>query len=389
MSSKPIKLMVLVSHPIQYFAPVYRALAQRDDLDFSVLYRTRVGLDSYFDTGFGQAIQWDIPLLDGYPSSFLSTKTRLDGMEWSVIAHLLRQRPDVLLLHGYSHVTNVLALVVAKLLGVSVLMRGDTRASVHHVATGWKPRFKRMLFRLVDGCVSIGSDNHSYYESLGVADHRIHFAPFCVDNVAFKLGDQRSSVRDEQREQLDISSSAKVVLFASKLVERKRAIDLLRAFDLMRHEHEDVVLLIVGSGPEEPVLRQAAELMEGCVRFLGFKNQAELPALYAASDVFVLPSADEPWGLVVNEAMAAGLPVIVSNEVGAAPDLVEGKDTGLVYPVGDIAHLGIALNSLLGSAEARERMARNASALIERWGVSASAEGIALAAHAVTDAEAI
>jgi glycosyltransferase involved in cell wall biosynthesis len=112
------------------------------------------------------------------------------------------------------------------------------------------------------------------------------------------------------------------------------------------------------------------------IRFLGFKNQSELPQLYAASDVMVLPSENEPWGLVINEAMAAGLPVVVTNAVGAAPDLVEGQDTGFVYPVGNIARLVDVLRMLAQDPSLCERMGRNAQTLISRWDVKNSAAGI-------------
>lgn len=378
-----IKFIVLVSHPIQYFAPVYRALAQHMDLDFTVLYRTRVGLDSYFDPGFGQTIQWDIPLLDGYRSEFLSSKSHLDGIEWSIIPKLLQHRPDVLLLHGYNQATNLLALLVAKLIGTRVLIRGDTRLSAHHGKSAWKKQFKQWLFRGIDGCVSIGSLNRNYYEWLGMPSERIYFAPFCIDNDAFDLGASRSMMREKFRRELGIELAARVIVFASKLTVRKRVMDLISAMAGICKSHSDVILIVAGSGSEETALLESAAIKTGWLRFVGFKNQSELPVLFAASDLFVLPSSDEPWGLVVNEAMAAGLPVIVSDDVGAAPDLVEGKDTGLIFPVGDIRRLADALEYLLDSPEALERMGRNARAIIKEWSVSASAEGIARAVHSV------
>ena len=218
---------------------------------------------------------------------------------------------------------------------------------------------------------------------LGVAPLDIYFAPFCVDNAVFALGSGREAARQLQRQKLGVPADAVVVLFASKLIFRKRAADLLKAFEEITSSHKSAFLLIAGSGPEEPVLREAASGSGAKVQFLGFKNQTELPALFAASDIFVLPSAGEPWGLVVNEAMAAGLPVIVSDDVGAAPDLVEGKDTGVVFPVGDIGRLRNALEMLLSSSELRARMGRNAFMHIGQWDVQASANGIANAARAV------
>lgn len=383
MSKPKTKLVVLVSHPIQYFAPVYRALAQCADLDFSVLFSTRVGVDSSFDAGFGRVVQWDIPLLDGYESHFLSQKTHLGGIEWPVIRYLLKARPDVLLLHGYSHPTNLLALLIAKLIGTRILMRGDTRPSPHHGKSFWKTHFKRLLFRFIDGCVAIGSPNRKYYELLGMPSDRIYFAPFCIDNAAFDLGDSRSEIRMEQRRLLEIEQSAKVVLFVAKLVAQKRLKDLLQAMEMLMVRYPEAVLLIVGSGTEESDLRESVARTGINARFLGFKNQTELPGLYAASDLFVLPAESESWGLVVNEAMASGLPIIISDDVGAATDLVEGKDTGLVYPVGDVERLSEALESLLKSAETLERMGCNAKKLIAEWSISASAEGIARAAQSI------
>lgn len=380
MNSHRTSLMVLVSHPIQYFVPIYRALAQREDLDFSVLFRTRVGIDSYYDDGFGRTIRWDIPLLDGYRSRFLSSKLHTGGVEWSVVRELIKSRPNVLLLHGYSHVTNLLALIVARLLGSRVLMRGDTRTSVCHEKSVLKPWLKRLLFRLVDGFVSIGKENQKYYEGLGVPGNKIHFSPFSVDNAKFDLGASRMSIRREQRKQMDIPFGAKVVLFASKLVARKRAIDLLEAMEVIGASDKDAILLIAGSGPLEENLRSSAGKMGARIRFVGFKNQTEMPALLAASDVFVLPSEAEPWGLIVNEAMAARLPVIVSDDVGAGPDLVEGKGTGLVYPVGNVVRLVEALESMLASDADRRRMAQRSFEVIQDWDVPVSAEGIARAA---------
>lgn len=383
MSPRRTRLVVLVSHPIQYFAPVFRLLAQREDLDFSVLFRTRVGVDSYYDAGFGRAVQWDIPLLDGYHSSFLSSKLHSRGIEWSVVGELIRCRPEVLLLHGYSHATNLLALIAARLLGSRILMRGDTRQSAHHEKSAFKPWLKRFLFRMVDGCISIGNENRKYYEGLGVPSSRIHFAPFSVDNARFDLGDLHFAVRREQRKKMGIPLEAKVVLSASKLVAQKRIADLLEAMKMIGASNEDAVLVIAGSGPAEGDLRSAVGEMDARIRFVGFRNQTEMPSLFAACDVFVLPSEAESWGLIVNEAMAAGLPVIVSDDVGAAWDLVDGMGTGLVYPVGDVVRLAVALEEVLGSEETRRRMARKSREVIQQWGVAESAEGIARAALSV------
>lgn len=381
-----LKLGLLVSHPIQYFVPVYRELAGNASVDLTVLYRTRVGVDAYHDAGFGQTVQWDIPLLDGYAHQFLSRKTSLKGVEWSIITALLSNRFDVLLVHGYNSLTNLLAIVIAKLTGTKVLMRGDTRLQAHHRKTGLKALFKRMVFKCCDGFVAIGSLNREYYLKHGVPPERVFFAPFCVNNQQFATSPEfRDQHRNTIRSELGFESDSLIVLFASKLIRLKRTDDLIRAFAGLADQFPKAYLVIVGSGEEEANLRSLADALGGQrIRFLGFRNQSQLPLIFAASDVFVLPGDTESWGLVINEVMAAGIPVVVSNEIGAAPDLVQGRETGFVFPCGNLHELALAVRRLLADRPLRERMSANAVSLIRRWDVDECAAGIVNAALAVT-----
>ncbi len=382
---KSIKIGVLNSHPIQYFVPVYRELAKIDSVVLKVLYRTRLGVDSYHDTGFGQTVKWDIPLLDGYAHQFLSSKNMIKGVEWSVVGAILRSRFDVLLVHGYNSVTDVLAILVARLVGTKVLMRGDTRVQPHHNNASLKTHFKRTLFKCCNGFVTIGTLNRAYYTQHGVPPDRLFFAPFCVSNRLFAVSPVlRDQYRHEIRAALGLASDSRIILTASKLIKLKRIDDLIRAFASVAEELPTACLVIAGSGREEDNLRRLADsLGVQQIRFLGFQNQTQLPPLYAASDIFVLPSHLESWGLVINEVMAAGVPVIVSSEVGAAPDLVEGKDTGIVYPSGDVDALSQAMRTLLAAPARRKQMAESAVALIQNWDVPACANGILLAAQTV------
>jgi glycosyltransferase involved in cell wall biosynthesis len=383
----PLRLGILVSHPIQYFVPVYRVVARDPRLDLTVLYRTRMGVDAYHDPGFGQTLKWDVPLLDGYNSEFLSDKTTLAGLESKVVPSLLRHRFDVLILHGYDRSTNLLALAVAKLMGTRVLVRGDTRLQPHHGhAPTAKRVFKRLVIRLFDGYLAIGSLNRDYYIALGASQERIHFSPFCVDNSAFALkGEAWESARAAFRANHGLPRDAVVVLFASKLIERKRPDDLIRAFSRVTPRYPDAWLVMVGSGEAEPAARAlVAELALEQVRFVGFQNQSALPAVYAGSDLFVLPAEAEPWGLVVNEVMAAGLPVIISDDVGAAPDLVAGAGAGLVYPVGDVGALAEAMGQLLQDGLRRRAFGVRARQVIRDWDVDACAGALVDATLEVT-----
>lgn len=382
----PLRLGILVSHPIQYFVPVYRELARQSEIDLTVIYRTRVGIDAYHDPGFGQTVQWDIPLLDGYRSRFLSDKTSLTGFEPAVVKELIRQRFDVLMVHGYNSPTHLLAIAAAKLVGTRVLIRGDTRLQKHHLAAPfWKRLFKRMLFKTFDGFLAIGSLNREYYLTFGACPDRVFFAPFCVDNAVFALdSEMRKEERRRVRKMAGLPENCLVILSASKLIAVKRLQDLIHAFQSICERFPNTWLMIVGAGPLKDSLRAEVHNLElSRVRFLGFQNQSLLPSFYAASDIFAFPSSGDQWGLALNEVMAAGLPVIVSDEVGAAPDLVKGKGTGIVYRCGDVQALASSIAQLIESPDLRKKMSANARALISAWDVHACVEGIAHAANAV------
>lgn len=383
---RPIKLGVLVSHPIQYFVPVYQELSRHAKIDLTVIYHTRAGVDAYHDQGFGQLVKWDIPLLDGYRSLFLSKKTKLRGIEIGVIKEVLRSRFDVLIVHGYNYPTNLLAIAVAKVAGTRVVIRGDTRLRRHHLqAHGWKHLLKRTLFRVFDGFISIGTLNREYYAAFGAPAERVFFAPFCVNNTAFALDTEAArGARQQSRAAMCLPEDCVVVLYASKLTAQKRPGDLIKAYASLAQKFPNVWLIMAGSGEEERPLKEMADgLGLERIRFIGFQNQTALPNLYAASDIFVLPSDEDAWGLVVNEVMAAGLPVVVSDGVGASPDLVQGRGTGIVYPCGDVNALAQAIEQLLRSEQQRLQMGCKARGLIKNWGVEACASGIVAAAERI------
>jgi glycosyltransferase involved in cell wall biosynthesis len=382
------RVAVLVSHPIQYFVPVYRTLSSKNDVDLTVLYHCRVGLDEAFDPGFGARIKWDIDLLGGYRYRFLSERTRVGGLQPRVIKALLELRPDVVIMHGYTLPTNILALLVCKAFRVPVLLRGDSRrrkrASPFSRVVAL---IKKLILRLFDGFLAIGTLNKQYYSANGIDDIRVFHAPLCVDNAAFQLGVAHATVRRAKRDSLRLNEDHVVILFASKLSPRKRAADVVKAFAAIATSHPLMRLVIAGSGETSSALQKQSE-MSGLVdkiRFVGFVNQSELPSFYAMSDLFVFPAENEPWGLVLNEAMAAGLPVIVSDDVGAGTDLVLGRGTGYIYAVGDCSALSAALESLGADREQRRVMAKRAREVVREWDVTACVDGILQAITAVRE----
>ncbi|SIO55305.1 Glycosyltransferase involved in cell wall bisynthesis [Singulisphaera sp. GP187] len=379
------RLAILASHPIQYQAPFFRHLAARPGVDLTVFFCADFGLKPYDDPGFGTRIQWDIPLLDGYQHVILRNRSRSPraGRFWGAFNPEIRTRLqtggfDALVVHGWALATNWLAFRSSRALGLPVFLRGESNGLSE--PTGLRRLVKRTLltrlFRSTAGFMAIGSLNRRFYRDYGVDEGRIFLAPYSVDNASFQEQDALLTPRrSELRAEESIPDGATVFLFCGKLSPVKRPLDLLEAFarlpDVGRHR-----LIYAGDGVlRDAILRRAGALGLNNVRITGFLNQSELPRYYALADALVLPSSYEPWGLVVNEAMNFGLPVVVSDRLGSAPDLVREGENGFVVPCGDVPALARRLEQLAGDRDQRIRMGERSRALIATWGIPQTADG--------------
>jgi glycosyltransferase involved in cell wall biosynthesis len=374
------RIAVLNSHPIQYFAPLYAYLNSAPDLEITALYMSDVSVRGGRDADFAREIKWDVDLLSGYRSVFLGSRsrTREPGGFWSLFApelwrELRSGRYDVLWLHGHSYAANLLALTAAKTCGLHVLMRGETHLGLPRGK--FKSLFRRplmaCLYGMCDRLLAIGTANAEFYRAMGVSDHKIFIVPYSVDNERFaRAANLTAAQRSELRQQYGLPTGLPLIIYAAKFTERKRPLDLLEAVARLRRKGvSPFAVAMVGSGELEAELRSfcAHHLLDNVV-FPGFINQSELPRWYAASDVFVLPSESEPWGLAVNEAMCAGLPVVVSREIGCVPDLVESGVNGYVPAGGDVDALASALQVLIEDERLRLKLGNASRSRISRWG---------------------
>jgi glycosyltransferase involved in cell wall biosynthesis len=382
------RVAVLNSHPIQYFAPLYAYLNAAPDLDVTALYLSDFSIRGGRDVEFGQEVKWDLDLLDGYRSVFLgdAARRREPGGFWSLIApqvwnELRSGRYDVLWLHGHHYAANLIALMGAKTAGLPVMMRGDTHLGLP--CYGIKSILRRPVMGALYGCcdrlLAVGSANAAYYRAMGVPDKKIFILPYSVDNDRFV---QSANLTDEQRAEVrkryNVPTDRPSVLYAAKFAQRKRPFDLLEAARRLRGKmHRPFTVVMAGSGELEAKLRAfCAEHALDNVVFTDFVNQTELPGLYAASEVFVLPAENEPWGLAVNEAMCASLPVVVSREVGCVADLVRDGVNGYTPEAGDVAGLASALQRLIEDEGLRRRQGWESLARIRQWGYQQCLEGI-------------
>jgi glycosyltransferase involved in cell wall biosynthesis len=339
-----MRIGILSSHPIQYQAPWFRELSKLAEVEVFFAFQPNPAQQA---AGFGGAFTWDVDLLSGYQHRFLKNRAvsasanRFAGCDTPEIADIIRQeRFDAFIVCGWNLKTYWQAIRACRRQRIPVLVRGDSQlASPRSAAVRWaKQAVYPYLLKQLDGFLSVGQRNREYLRHYGVPAERIFFAPHFVDNNWFRAkARQALPERNLLRAKWNASPATLVALFVGKFIPKKRPLDFLSGVVRAREQGAEIVPVLVGSGELDAQLRRSAEQQGIPAIFEGFRNQSELPACYAASDVLVLPSdGGETWGLVVNEAMASGLPAIVSNAAGCAPDLIEDGATGFTFPIGDI-----------------------------------------------------
>jgi glycosyltransferase involved in cell wall biosynthesis len=384
----------MASHPIQYQAPWFRALASAPSIDFSVLFVQQPNAQQQ-GRGFGVAFEWDIPLLEGYRWQVvpeLRGPGGLNGFFAARIAHplaLLRKLdPDVLLLTGW-HVWPLMQMLVgAWWAGIPVIMRGESNALRR------RPWAARILHRVLLGrCAAflpIGKASRDFYRGYGIPDRLLFDTPYFVDNARFtRSAAEGTPRRADLRARWSIPAEAVCFCYAGKLEPKKRILDLIDALRIaVARPGPPLHLLVVGTGELMPQAQTMAAQWRLPVTFAGFLNQTEIAAAYVAADCLVLPSDyGETWGLVVNEAMACGRPAIVSDRVGCAADLVTDGVTGAIFPFGNSAALAERLLESAADPACLRAMGEQArDRVLEGYSVEKSADGTLRAVHYVVAA---
>jgi glycosyltransferase involved in cell wall biosynthesis len=384
------RLAYIVTHPIQYQAPLLRYLAQSNEIDLEVFFLSDFSLHAHYEQAFNHTFKWDVALTEGYswevlPRLFLGASRPL--RPWlpagSLRQRLREGRFDAVWVHGWGHVALCQAVREAAALGLPVLLRGESLPNAQQpraLRQKFGDAFRRRLFERVAGFLCIGAHNRDFYTQFGIEEDRLFSMPYAVDNAFFQsLCAEARPQRESLRKSLGLLRGRPVILFSAKFTTVKAPEELLSAFARVYNvfaADSAPYLLFVGDGPLRDTLEERARTLGDAVRFLGFRNQSELPALYDLCDVFALPSRFEPWGLVVNEAMNAGRPVIVSDRVGAAPDLVEDGVNGFIYPSGDVDALASLLRQVLESPALRARMGERSLERITSWDFEADRRGL-------------
>jgi len=370
------RVLAVSAHPVQYAAPYFRRLARHPRIELLVAYCSLRGAEAGYDPEFGAAVKWDVPLLDGYPWVEIPNKgsggESFFGLTNPGLWTLIRDGHfDAVFCHtGYIRASFWIARVRAWLSGASFLFGTDATTLDSMDGKRWKAPVKRLfwpyLYRLATQVIVLSSGTKDLMLSLGIPPERLSFMPYTVDNDWW-LERSAKINREKIRAGWGISPEACVILFCAKLQPWKRPEDLLRAF--VKVESKDSFLVIAGEGPLRKELeREATDLGVGdrC-RFLGFVNQSELPGIYTASDVLVLPSSYDAFGVVVNEASLCGCVVVASDQVGAGRDLIAPVDAALVYACGDVDALAEILRRLSNDPRRRKELGLAAKAHMATW----------------------
>lgn len=397
---RKIRLAYLVTHPIQYQAPMLRLIAADPDIELTVFFCSDLSVRKYQDEGFGRAIEWDVSLLEGYDHMFLpgwfdaGEPTVCRPLNWGLGTRLGNGDFDALWVHGHMRLYNLFAMIGARLRGLVILNR-DEAWEGGAVRGATKKFIKRIFYqglrRICHGYLYVGTPSRDYYLSQGMRPETMFAMPYAIDNDWFrKQAEAAAPTREDFRAELGLEPDRPVILYAAKFQAYKRPGDLVEAFSRMTDlaETRRPYLVMVGDGAERAALEaQVARLGIGDqVRFPGFQNQSALPRFYDLCDIFVLPSHRESWGLVINEAMAVGRAIVASSNMGCVEDLVRHGENGLLFPPGDIAALATALGRLTADPALCRKMGAESLAIIGHWNFRADLAGLKQAlAHFVKE----
>jgi len=379
----------VLTHPIQYYTPVLQQMARSGGDGFEVLYCSGELESSHARAGFGVEYRWDVPLLEGYRYRFMKncanipSTSSFGGLDNPELSRIVASRKySAVVVNGWHFKSAWRTILACWRHGVPILVRSDSYLHGPRNSKKWAkwPVYRSFIPRL-DGCLPAGSWSRDYFENYGARKDHIFTIPHCVDNRRFEhemklLRPQREALR----RQWGIAPYATVFLFAGKFIDVKRPGDFVTAVARSAQANPSIMGLMTGDGPLRAQCEEQARAAGAPLRFTGFLNQSRIPEAYAAADALVLPSESETWGLVVNEAMACGLPCIVSDGVGCGPDIVDRGVTGDVYPKGDVE----ALAALLLRCGDLAAMGQYAQRKIASYSVESAAKALQDAIATVT-----
>jgi len=365
------RLAIVVSHPIQYYVPLYRKLATREDLDVKVFFTWHAATGPQRDYGFEREFKWDIPLTEGYDHELVPNVSHEPGTHRffglrnpQLYKRVLEWEPDVVHITGYAYASHLYALWKFHRAGIPVLFRGDSHLLDRQ--SPWRWQLKKALLRRVyswtTACLYVGQNNFEYYRRLGVPEDKLFCCPHSIEVARFSEPNEELEAEAKRwRTELGIPDSVRVIVYAGKFEPKKQPLQLMNVIKAMNDDN--VVLVMIGNGPLEEEIFAMARRNPNRFRVLPFQNQTKMPVAYRLGEIVTLPSSyGETWGLAMNEALACGRRVLVSDKVGGAPDVVKSAEAGQVFRADDWDDFESKLRELLTQRSDPAELRRRAKA---------------------------
>jgi glycosyltransferase involved in cell wall biosynthesis len=366
-----IQIVILTEIISPYRIPPFNCLATESDIDLEIFFLAETESRRSWNVPKDK-IEFSYRILQGLEIGKIYQQAPI-FLNSGVIYQLWQQRPDIIICGGWQHYTYWLALAYARITKTQFLIWSESTLKDERTSSQFKEKLKRWIINQASGFIVPGKAQKDYLTYLGASNEKIYLAPNVVDSNFFTLETERYRQHQEVYKQ-KLNLKGCVILFVGRLIDEKGIPELLEAFTSL--SQDNVTLAIVGDGAFLQKYQNYCQhkKLENVI-FTGFKSQEELVKYYAAADIFVFPTRSDPWGLVINEAMAAGLPIICSTAAGAADDLIKDEVNGLLVTVGDVSSLYKALQRLIIDENLRKQMGLQSRAIIKDYTPNKMAQG--------------
>ena len=370
------KIMFCAQHPVAYHTGIYQEFTSDKRIDTFVAYYSRMGVDAYFEPEFGVKISKKIDLLDGHRYTVLKNigTNAVSGffsrINPSIVRTIIIEKPDLIIIHGYSTFTDILALITAGMFRIDIAMKGE--AVLRNDQNPFKQLIKKVVLRFLFAApkyflYSCGA-NQKFWEAYGV-DRKRCLPFFCaVDNNKYRTDYQN---RIKQRYEIvskcvpaDYQTMIKI-LWVGRLTARKNPHALIKA--MAEIGRKDALIIMAGDGDLKEDLQRCATKYDCPIMFTGFVDSSEIGYLYTISDIFVNSSQYDPSPKTVNEAMNYCLPLVVSKHIGTLNELLLENENGYSFDPNDAIQLSEKLARLIGDKEMRESMGKKSSEIINNY----------------------
>jgi len=375
------KLAIITTHPIQYYAPWFAMLSERNKLILKVFYTFSQWKNNFVDKGFLKEVKWDIPLLENYDYEFVeNTSKKPDlfsffGIEnKNLNSKISEYNPDAILFIGWNYASHLGAMRYFH--GKKkIWFRGDSTLLDENfgIKKFLRRQFLKRVYNYVDTAFYVGQNNKNYFLAHNLKEKNLVFAPHAIDNERFSTNEKEfETLAQKWREELNIPENSKTILFAGKFENKKNPLFIIQA------AKDLPVFTFILTGDGELKKKLLSESLPNLV-FLPFQNQTQMPILYRLANIFVLPSKGpgETWGLAINEAMACKRAVLVSNKCGCAIDLVKNNENGFIFNFDDYSDFLTKLKILLHNSDLK-LFGNNSSKIIKNWSFQKICETIEL-----------